>query len=439
MAEKASTPERKRAGRRPWQQWLLPGLGVKRWLVLLLLGVTLLGIGLAFVLVEVYQGGYLPPVLDALTLQPVPRPMRAFVLGAPGLAAAAYAVARLSKELLEPFAPVGRSVAAVVAERRRKRRGPRAVVIGGGTGMAVLLRGLKEHTSNITAIVTVADDGGSSGRLRRELGVPPPGDLRNCMAALADDEALLTQLFQYRFGAGGEVQGHSFGNLFITAMTEVTGSFERALAVSSQVLAIGGRVLPSTLDNVSLMADVRESDQEPALRVIGESTIPDKKGVIERVHLHPQQASAYPQAVQAILGANLIVAGPGSLFTSVLPNLLVRDIASAIQSSRALCVYVCNVATQQGETDRISVGQHIQILNAHTGCSLFPIVLANNHCDDALLPGMEWVTGGENINGAGQVISADVVDEKSPWRHDPEKLATVLLRLLKNGQPVPKL
>ena len=190
MAEKASTPERKRSGWRTWQQWLLPGLGVKRWLALLLLGVTLLGVGVSFVLVEVYQGGYLPPVLDALTLQPVPRPMRAFVLGAAGLAAAAYAVARLSKELLEPFTPVGLSVAAVVADRRRKRRGPRAVVIGGGTGMAILLRGLKEHTSNITAIVTVADDGGSSGRLRRELGVPPPGDLRNCMAALADDEAV---------------------------------------------------------------------------------------------------------------------------------------------------------------------------------------------------------------------------------------------------------
>ncbi|MDP7346536.1 MAG: uridine diphosphate-N-acetylglucosamine-binding protein YvcK, partial [Anaerolineales bacterium] len=263
--------------------------------------------------------------------------------------------------------------------------------------------------------------------------------LRNCMAALADDEALLTQLFQYRFGAGGEMQGHSFGNLFITAMTEVTGSFERALAVSSQVLAIGGRVLPSTLDNVSLTADVRESDHEPALRVRGESAIPDKKGVIERVHLHPQQASAYPQAVQAILGADLIVAGPGSLFTSVLPNLLVRDIASAIQSSRALRVYVCNVATQHGETDRFSVGQHIQILDAHTEGSLFPVVLANKHCHGALLPGMDWVTGGENINGTGQVISADVVDEKTPWRHDPEKLATVLLRLLKNGQPAPKL
>jgi uncharacterized cofD-like protein len=305
--------------------------------------------------------------------------------------------------------------------------------------MAVLLRGLKEHTSNLSAIVTVADDGGSSGRLRREVGVPPPGDLRNCMAALADDEALLTQLFQYRFGTSGGAQGHSFGNLFITAMTEVTGSFERALAVSSHVLAIRGRVLPATLENVTLTADVRESVHTPAQRVTGESAIPEETGVIERVHLQPERVAAYPKAVQAILGADLIVAGPGSLFTSVLPNLLVRDIAAAIRSSRALRIYVCNVATQQGETDRFSVGEHAQNLYAHTDGALFPIVLANNCRRGNLLPGMEWVTGGYNINGVGKVVAADVVDEKSPWRHDAGKLAAVLLRLLKNGQPAPML
>ncbi|MDP6793642.1 MAG: YvcK family protein [Anaerolineales bacterium] len=412
---------------------------MKRWLILMLVGVTLLGVGLAFVLVEIYHGGYLPPYLDILTLQTIPRPLRAVGLGAAGVAAATYAVVRLSKMVLEPLAPSGRSVAAAVVERRRKQRGPRVVAIGGGTGLAVLLRGLKEHTSNIAAIVTVADDGGSSGRLRRELGVPPPGDLRNCMAALADDEALLTQLFQYRFGAGNGVEGHSFGNLFISAMTGVTGSFETALAVSSQVLAIGGRVLPATLENVSLTADVRESIHGRAQRVTGESAIPDDMGVIEHVHLQPQEAAAYPQAVQAILGADLIIAGPGSLFTSVLPNLLVPDIAAAIRSSRALCIYVCNVATQKGETDGFSVWEHVQNLHTHTDGTMFPIVLANNRWQGALLPGMEWVTSGNHINGVGEVVAADVVDEKSPWRHDSGKLAAALLRLLKHGGPAPML
>ena len=259
------------------------------------------------------------------------------------------------------------------------------------------------------------------------------------MVALADDEALLTQLFQYRFGAGNGVEGHSFGNLFITAMTGVTGSFERALAVSSQVLAIGGRVLPATLENVSLTADVRESVHARAQRVTGESAIPDDMGVIEHVQLHPQGVAAYPQAVQAILGADLIVAGPGSLFTSVLPNLLVPDIAAAIRSSRALRIYVCNVATQKGETDGFSVWEHVQNLNTHTDGIMFPIVLANNRWQGALLPNMEWVTSGSHINGVGEVVAADVVDEKSPWRHDPGKLAAVLLRLLKHGGPAPML
>ncbi len=439
MTDNVPTHKIERCENNQWLQWLRLGLGVKRWLALMLVGVTLMGVGVAFVLVEVYQGGYLPPVLDVLTMQLVPRLLRAIGLGLVGLTAAAYAVARLSKEFLEPFAPVGRSVVASVAERRRKKRGPRVVAIGGGTGLAVLLRGLKEHTSNIVAIVTVSDDGGSSGRLRRELGVPPPGDLRKCMVALAEDEALLTQLFQYRFGAGREVRGHSFGNLFITAMTEVTGSFEQALAVSSQVLAIGGRVLPSTLENVSLIADVRDSVNALAQRVTGESAIPEEMGLIERVHLQPEAAAAYPQAVQAILGADLIVAGPGSLFTSVLPNLLVRDITAAIRSSRALRIYVCNVATQEGETDGFSVGKHMQNLHAHTDGTLFPTVLANDCCQGILLPGMEWVADGGNITSAGEVIAADLVDEKFPWRHDPGKLAEVLLRLLKHSQPTPML
>ena len=378
MTENELRPRKTHINITAWVQWLRPGLGVKRWMGLMLFGVMLLGLGAAFILVEIYQGGYLPPVLEALTMQPIPRVLRASGLGVAGVVAVIYAFGRLSRELIVPFAPEGRSVATIVAERRRKRRGPRIVAIGGGTGMGVLLRGLKEHTSNLTAVVTVADDGGSSGRLRRDLGVLPPGDLRNCMTALADDEALLTQLFKYRFGIGEEVRGHSFGNLFITAMTEITGSFEQALAVSSQVLAIGGRVFPSTLEDVCLTADVRESDLQPAQRVTGESAIPSGRGTIDRVQLHPETSAAYPDAVQAILAADMIVAGPGSLFTSVMPNLLVRDIAAAIRSSRAVRVYVCNVATQDGETDGFSVDEHASRIRVHTDGILFPNVLANN-------------------------------------------------------------
>ncbi len=209
----------------PWLGWLKINLGVKRWIVLLLGGIVALGVGIAFALVELYQGGAMPLPLDVLTMQFLPRWFRAILLAIVGVGSVVIALWKLSDTILSPFTTNGKSIVQVVTEHRRKGRGPRIVVIGGGTGMATLLRGLKRHTSNITAIVTVADDGGSSGRLRRTLGVLPPGDFRNCIAALADDEALITQLFQYRFGSGEGLEGHSFGNLFISAMAEVTGSF----------------------------------------------------------------------------------------------------------------------------------------------------------------------------------------------------------------------
>ena len=230
--------------------WLKPGIGIKRWYVLFASGVAILSVTITFVIIEYYQ--FVPNVSN-IYASVLPVWVLVILLVVIGMTMMLYAVAKISREIVGSFSSSGRSVASEVAERRRKRRGPKIVVIGGGTGMSTLLQGLKEYTSNISAIITVADDGGSSGRLRRELGVLPPGDLRNCIIALADDEALLTQLFKYRFGEGDGVSGHSFGNLFITAMTEVTGSFERALAVSGQVLAIGGEVLPSTLEDVTLI------------------------------------------------------------------------------------------------------------------------------------------------------------------------------------------
>jgi uncharacterized cofD-like protein len=412
----------------PWLGWLRLGMGMKRWVVLLLGGIVALGLGMAFVLVEIYQGGQLPLALEALTLQFLPRWVRALILGIVGLGAVTFALAQLSKTLLAPFSG-RRPIVEMVAEHRRKQRGPRVVAIGGGTGLYTLLRGLKKHTSNITAIVTVADDGGSSGRLRRSLGVLPPGDFRNCLAALADDESLITQLFQYRFGAGEGLEGHSFGNLFITAMSEVTGSFEKALLESSRVLTIQGRVVPSTLQDVTLVADLRPEDAPSAYRVKGESAIPVAPGAIERVFLQPDDAPAFPDAVQAILAADLIVAGPGSLYTSVIPNLLVRDIAAAVRASRAIKAYVCNVATQPGETDNYGVLDHVKALEAHAN-GVFEIVVANEKYAGKLLPKLDWVKTGLALNGGHRLVAADLIDDDKPWRHDSAKLAAVLMKLL---------
>jgi len=306
--------------------------------------------------------------------------------------------------------------------------GPRIVALGGGHGLSTLLRGLKAHAADLTAIVTVADDGGSSGRLRRELGVLPPGDFRNCLTALADSESLMTRLFQYRFGEGSGLGGHSFGNLFITAMAEISGSFEQALAESSKVLAVQGQVLPSTLQDVTLVAYLRHKENGRLSRVVGESRIPEAEGLIERVFLEPGKVSAYPDAVRAILGADLILAGPGSLYTSVLPNLLVPDIAKAVRASQAVKMYICNVATQKGETDRYTVADHVAALDAHLGPGIFALVLANDNMAAAhdLPEGVQMVVP---EGGTSRMVAADLVDAVCPWRHDPTRLSQVLLRV----------
>jgi uncharacterized cofD-like protein len=304
---------------------------------------------------------------------------------------------------------------------------PKIVAIGGGTGLSTLLRGLKACTPFLTAIVTVADDGGSSGRLRREMGVLPPGDFRNCIAALADDEALITQLFQYRFGQGNGLDGHCFGNLFITALAEVTGSFERAIVETGRVLAVRGRVLPSTLEDVILVADVRQPvgpHTTGLARIQGESAIPKAGQPIERVFLRPDRVRAYPNAVRAILEADLVIAGPGSLFTSILPNLLVPDIRRSVEVSEALKLYVCNVATQPGETDGFDVGQHMEALERHAGRGLFPYVLANAAQGEGQEhPSIQMVALHHPSDRGYRVISATLADRAVPWRHDSNELA----------------
>ena len=416
----------------------MPGINIKRWLVLLLLGITLLALSAAYLLVTLYREADVPPIFYYLTLQFIPRLMRGAIVGVLGLGAVIVALVRLNRSLLEPFVRPDEPLVDTVYRHRQRERGPKVVAIGGGTGLSTLLRGLKQHTSNISAIVTVADDGGSSGRLRRELGVLPPGDFRNCIAALAQSESLTTQLFQYRFTEGQGLDGHSFGNLYIAAMAAVTGSFESALAESSRVLAVQGRILPSTLQNVTLMADLREEVDGRLNRVTGESSITKTGGTIERVYLEPGDVRPYPEAIRAILDADMIILGPGSLYTSIIPNLLVRDIVQAIRSSQALKLYVCNVATQHGETDGYSAADHVAAIQRHVGKGIMEVVLANERLDVDLRAAGAPAGVGElvqpgKVQGV-RLVPADLIDVEHPWRHDSVKLARAVMDVYQAGE-----
>lgn len=426
--------------RQSWRLWLTVGIGVKRWLLLLCLGAWLVGIGVLSALAWVHLAGWLPTAFyELFALHFLPIGWRAALTLLLGVALTLLAVERLGSRLVAPFRRPDEGVAESLYRYSKGRRGPRVVAIGGGTGMPGLLRGLKEHTSNITAIVTVADDGGSSGRLRRELGLLPPGDFRNNIAALARDEALMTQLMQYRFGASlpaeepGPLRGHAFGNLLLAALTGITGSFDQALLAMERVLAMQGRVMPSTLTPVTLIADV----QTPAglQRVAGESRIPEAGGRIQRVYLEPTP-KAYPPALQAILQADLVVMGPGSLYTSVLPNLLVPDLAEALRHTRAPKVYVCNLATQPGETDGFSVADHVAALVGHVSADILDLVLANNNLS------VPPDTGGGHTLYVQPIppsqvpmLTADLVDRQRPWRHDSAKVAQVVINLLAANEP----
>ncbi|MGQ9552750.1 MAG: gluconeogenesis factor YvcK family protein [Anaerolineae bacterium] len=310
----------------------------------------------------------------------------------------------------------------------------RIVAIGGGTGLSVLLRGLKSSQLDITAVVTVGDDGGSSGRLRRELGLLPPGDFRSCIAALADDEALMTQLLQYRFGEGS-LNGHSLGNLLLAAMANVTGSFEQAVLETSRVLNIRGKIMPSTLESVAVCAEVQEGEQavSRSRAVKGESRVGKPGRSIRRVSLEPGAPPAYPGAVAAILKADLIVYGPGSLYTSVLPNLLVPGIRQAVRASSAVKVYVCNIAAQAGETEGYTIEDHAEALENNAGLGLLQYVVANNHWP--LGEQTAYVYPGSVDQMQYALILADLVDVQRPWRHDSAKLGHVLLNFMRGELP----
>lgn len=413
-------------------KWFTPGLGIKRWIGLMILGTLFLAMGLVVLILDFYRSvsdAWYLPVISFLSLQMLPRWLRALIYGLLGTGILATAVIGLSKSVLKPFVPPGEEVVTAVTNYRRKQRGPHVVVLGGGSGLATILRGLKKHSANITAIVAMTDDGGSSGELRRRVGVLPPGDVRNCLTALSNDEAMLTQIFQYRFSSEYQLNGHSLGNLFITAMSEITGSFEDAVAEAGQVLAITGHVLPATLHNVNLAASKVDDELGYETIVRGESVIPKTKGRIKRVWLEPDKPKAFPPAIQAILSADLIVVGPGSLYTSILANLMVPEISQAVLASNALKFYVCNVATQPGETDHYSIADHVHAIETHLGQKIFNLILCNHNYSGDLPEGLDWVAVDDDPLSGYQLYFSDLVREHDPTRHDSDQLAATVMDL----------
>ncbi|MFB2934787.1 uridine diphosphate-N-acetylglucosamine-binding protein YvcK [Aerosakkonemataceae cyanobacterium BLCC-F154] len=436
---RSRTPERFNR----WFKWLAPGLLVKRWLLISAGGVLLTTLGLAIWVKLTPINRLIQLVNDILEkiTTIVPNYISGPLVIAGGLLLIFWGHTRSLNSITEVLKPSNdEELIDVLLTHRKLNRGPKIVAIGGGTGLSTLLRGLKAYSANITAIVTVADDGGSSGRLRREIGVLPPGDIRNCLTALADEEKLLTELFRYRFSAGDGLVGHSFGNLFLTAMSEVTGDLERAIAASSKVLAVRGRVLPATLSDVCLWAQL-----EDGRLVEGESRITEAMGKIVKIGCIPANPPALPKAVQAIKEADYIIIGPGSLYTSIIPNLLVPEIAEAIAQKQVPSIYVCNIMTQPGETQGYTVSDHIKAIDKACGRQLFNAVLVQRKVPSAKAliryaqeDSHPVYLDREAINLLGRrIVMSNIMyeDEKTGLvRHNPERLARVLLRWYSRAQ-----
>ena len=424
-----------------FRRWLQPGIGVKRWLLVAFAGLVMLAVGAAHVIrqLTVRPGGPAEAIADFVTLQFLPIELRGLLAGAVGVLLVFVGTWRALRNITGPLRPdEERPLADLLYQKRQLARGPRIVAIGGGTGLSTLLRGLKEQTSNLTAIVTVADDGGSSGALREELGIPPVGDIRNCIAALADAEPLMSDLLGYRFPGfqrlhdgpvvtePGRLGGHAVGNLLIAAMTALEGGdFEEGVRRMNRVLAVRGKVVPASATPINLIARTRDGSV-----VSGQSTIM-RTADIERVWIDPAEVPAAGDAVAAIAEADIVVLGPGSLYTSVLPVLLIRAIRDAVAAAPGIRVYACNVATQLGETEGMDLAAHVEALVAHTQPGLIDLVIANDKFDgedapwpsDAVKP--RWPPAVEPLPSLSTEGVASLAD---PHHHDPGRLAVAILR-----------
>lgn len=416
------------------RRWLRPGTGIKRWLVVMFLGLTILATAGALAIRIIFRevpADTLPgQAFELFSLNFLPTPLQPLVVVGAGIAIFVIGLWRLLDVLLEPFPQRQEPLVELVYQKRSLARGPRIVAIGGGTGLSTLLRGLKEVSSNITAVVTVADDGGSSGKLREELGIPPVGDIRNCIAALADAEPAMTSLMQYRFPAKEAdpgISGHALGNLLIAAMADIAGDFEEGVRLSNRVLAVRGQVVPVAPRALNLSAELADGT-----RLEGQSRIMQARG-IRRVWLSPAKVEASMEAVEAIRSADLVILGPGSLYTSLLPSLLVPGIRSALEASSGLRVYVSNVATQSGETEGYTLSEHVAALSAHDVGHLFDVVLANDDDTAIAPPGYEAEPVRIDLpvnDSRPRLRLAAVVDPENAHRHDPGRLTAALMSLL---------
>jgi uncharacterized cofD-like protein len=406
-------------------KWLYPGIKVKRWMFVSLFGVLIVGVGAVFAV-------YPYPFVSGLGMVIVLCGVLFIVLG----------MGKMIISLITLFLPQReRDIVDILYQRRFLERGPKVVAIGGGHGLSHLLLGLKEYTANLTAIVTVADSGGSSGRLREEFNIVAPGDVRNCLVALADAPALMGELFQYRFAEGSGLKGHNFGNLFLTAMVQITqGDFKKAVEESSKVLAIRGKVIPSTVHDVHLIAEYMDGT-----KTRGEAQIPEANSPIKRVSLTLEDAEPTEDALIAIGQADIIVMGPGSLYTSILPNLIIKGMAEAIAASSAYKIYVCNVMTQQGETDGFSASDHVRVILEHSVPNLLDACLIN----DAVVSNEEALKRYRNENAYPvaadearikamgiKVIATDLLSVADYVRHDSKKLTQALIRLIESQRVI---
>ena len=417
-------------------KWFYPGIKLKRWLFVFALGVMMISLGMALV----FNYEYLGRIEEEIFLF-IYKTFGSYDYGAMltvgtviviiGACIMLYSTRSIIRSIIAVIIPdKSTKLIDLIYRERKLGRGPSITVIGGGHGLSVLLRGIKSSTNNVSAVVTVADDGGSSGRLREELGIIPPGDLRNCLVALADTEPLMEKLFQYRFEGNTQLAGHSFGNLFIAAMNEVTGDMETALKESSKVLAVKGRVIPASKESVRLDAVMTDGTV-----VEGESQIPEAHKKIRRVQLFPRKVEAVPAAIEAIETADAIILGPGSLYTSIMPNLLVDGVAKALRTSRAIKIYICNVMTQAGETDNYTASAHAKAILDHAGKGAIDYVLVNS----APVPqefldannSVQVEVDEDKINAMGMgLIKADLISDTDAGRHDPDKLCKAVMKII---------
>ncbi len=415
--------------------FMRPGLGIKRWVGLAVIGMATLALGVAFA-ISVSVSSQALEIGRTLTLaNRIPDIWRGVVFALIGGALSGFAGFHLYRVILfgASYKPGTTGVIENLSTHRIRRSGPRLVAIGGGTGLAVLLRGLKQYSEEITAIVTVADDGGSSGRLRTQLGISPPGDARQCLIALSESEPLMEELLSYRFDTEGELQGHNMGNLLLAALTDIHRSFPDALQATARLLAVKGQVVPATVSSdVVLLAETASK------RVVsGESAIGHAGEPLLRIWMEPPACEVNPAAVQAILEADAVIIGPGSLYTSIIPNFLVPGIRQAVQEAPAQKLFVCNVATQPGETDGLSATGHLQAFEQHAQVDVTHFLCNKS----ALVPppesDQEPVVPQHPEGFAGDVVIGDWVDSSVPTRHDPDKLARAVMGVMRRAPVKP--